>query len=50
MNFLLITDNDKSHYVCIKDFDRFMHHKTKHKEKKHFCKSNNNNYALVRNI
>ena len=26
---------DKSHYVCIKDFNRFMCNKTK---KKHFCK------------
>ena len=29
MDFLLLIDNDKSHYVYIKDFDRFMFHKTK---------------------
>ena len=38
-NLLLIVDDDKSHYVCIKDFDRFMFHKTKNKNKKYFCKS-----------
>ena len=36
---LLINDDDKSHYVYIKDFDRFMFHKTKNKNKKYFCKS-----------
>ena len=35
----LLIDNDKSHYVYIKDFDRFMFHKTKNKNKKWFCKS-----------
>ena len=39
MDFLLLIDNDKSHYVYIKDFDRFMFHKTKNKNKKWFCKS-----------
>ena len=34
MYLLLLTDNDKSHYVSIKDFDRFMFHKTKNKNKK----------------
>ena len=29
MDSLLLIDNDKSHYVYIKDFDRFMFHKTK---------------------
>ena len=29
MGLLLLIDNDKSHYVYIKDFDRFMFHKTK---------------------
>ena len=38
-DLLLIVDDDKSHYVCIKDFDRFMFHKTKNKNKKWFCKS-----------
>ena len=29
MDLLLLNDDDKSHYVYIKDFDRFMFHKTK---------------------
>ena len=36
---LLIDDNDKSHYVYIKDFNRFMFHKTKNINKKWFCRS-----------
>ena len=39
MDLLLVIDGDKSHYVYIKDFDRFMFHKTKTKNKKCFCKS-----------
>ena len=39
MDLLLVTDGDKSHYVYIKDFERFMFHKTKNKNKKYFCKS-----------
>ena len=39
MDLLLIIDGDKSHYVYIKDFDRFMFHKTRNKNKKYFCKS-----------
>ena len=39
MDYLLVIDGNKSHYVYIKDFDRFMFHKTKNKNKKHFCKS-----------
>ena len=39
MDLLLLTDGDTSHYVYIKDFDRFMFHKTKNKNKKYFCKS-----------
>ena len=35
----LLIDDDKSHYVYIKDFDRFVFHKTKNKNKKWFCKS-----------
>ena len=37
MNLLLISDDEKSHYVNIKDFNRFMHHKTKSHQRKHFC-------------
>ena len=36
---LLLIDDDESHYVYIKDFNRFMFHKTKNKNKKWFCKS-----------
>ena len=39
MDLLLLIDNDKSYYVYIKDFNRFMFHKTKNKNKKWFCKS-----------
>ena len=39
LDLLLLIDDDKSHYVYIKDFDRFMFHKTKNKNKKWFCKS-----------
>ena len=38
MDLLLLIYDDKSHYVYIKDFDRFMFHKTKIKNKKWFCK------------
>jgi len=37
LNLLLITNEDKQHYVLIKDFDRFMYNQTKHKERKRFC-------------
>ena len=39
MDLLLLIDNDKSHYVYLKDFDRFIFHKTKIKLKTWFCKS-----------
>ena len=38
MDLLIITDENRSHYVYIKDFNRFMCNKTKCKTKKHFCK------------
>ena len=34
----MISDENKSHYVYIKDFNRFMYNKTKNRNKKHFCK------------
>ena len=37
MNLLLITENQNTHYVLIKDFNKFMYNQTKHKERKHFC-------------
>ena len=39
MDLLLIIDENKSHYAYIKDFDRFMFHKTKNKNKKYFRES-----------
>ena len=39
MGLLLVIDENKSDYMYIKDFDRFMFHKTKNKNKKYFCKS-----------
>ena len=37
MNLLLITKDEKKHYVLIKDFNAFMYNHSKHKERKHFC-------------
>ena len=37
LELLLITDENKSHYVYIKDLNRFMCNKTKCGTKKHFC-------------
>ena len=37
MNLLLITKDEKKHYVLIKDFNAFMYNQSKHKETKHFC-------------
>ena len=36
MNLLLLIKDNKSHYVYIKDFNRFMFHKTKNKNKSSF--------------
>ena len=38
MDLLLITDQNKSNYIYIKDFNRFMYNKTKCKTKKYFLK------------
>ena len=38
MDLLMITDDNKFHYVYIKYFNRFICNKTKNKNKKHFCK------------
>ena len=38
MDLLLIKDDNNSHYVYIKDFDKFMYNNTKNKNKKHFRK------------
>ena len=39
MDLLLVIDKIKSHYVYIKDYDRYLFHKTKNKNKKYFCHS-----------
>ena len=41
LNVLLISNEEKSHYVFIKDFNRLMYSevKTKNQHKKHFCMS-----------
>ena len=36
-NLLLITKDEKKHYVLIKDFNAFMYNQSKHKERTHFC-------------
>ena len=38
IDLLLLINDDQSHYVYIKDFNTFMFHKTKNKNKKWFCK------------
>ena len=39
MDLLLLFQDNKSHYVYIKDFNTLMFHKTKNENKKWFCKS-----------
>ena len=39
IDLLLLIDDDKSHYVYMNDFDRFMFHETNNKNRKWFCKS-----------
>ena len=39
MDLLLVSDQFKSHYGYIKDFDRFIFNKTKCKGKNYFCKN-----------
>ena len=39
LDLLLISKNFVSHYVYIKDFNRLMFNKTKHKCRKYFCKT-----------
>ena len=37
LNALLISDEEKSHYVFIKDFNSLMYQKSKHRDTKYFC-------------
>ena len=39
IDLLLLIDDNKSRYLYTKDFNRFMFHKTKNKNKKWFCES-----------
>ena len=39
IDLLLVTDENKQHYVYTKDFDRVMFHKTNNKNKKYFWKN-----------
>ena len=39
IDLLLLINDDISHYVYTNDFDRFLFHKTKNKDKKWFCRS-----------
>ena len=39
LNLLSISNEEKSHYAFIKDFNRLMYSRTKHKDRKHFCMS-----------
>ena len=39
IDLFLISNNFTSHYVYIKDFNRLMFNKTRHQNKKYFCKS-----------
>ena len=39
IDLLHVIDGDKSHYVYMKDFNRFMFYKIKNNDKKCFCKS-----------
>ena len=51
MDLLLIFDETKSYYVNIKDFDRFMFHKTTTKKTKFFRLTYNHFIALkIKNI
>ena len=46
MELLILLDDDESHYVYIKDFDRFMFHKSKNENKKWFCRSCLQNFTI----
>ena len=38
LDLLLIMEDEKQHYVWIKDFNRFMYNQSKHQHRKHFCR------------
>ena len=45
LNVLLISNEEKSHYVFIKDFNRLMYSKRKYQNKKHLCMSCLQNFS-----
>ena len=45
LNLLLITEKDISHYIFVKNFNRLMFSRTKHKDKKHYCMSGLQNFT-----
>ena len=49
LNVLLISNEEKSHFVLIKDFNRLMYSqiKTKNVPKKHFCMSCLQNFSTT---
>ena len=47
MDLLLATEGDKLHRLYIKDFDRFMFHKKKKKNKKYFRKSCRQGFSSI---
>ena len=46
LNVLLISNEEKSHYVFIKDFNRLMYSKRNIKKKKHICMSCLQNFSI----
>ena len=45
LNVLLISNEEKSHYVLMKDFNRLIYSETKHKDRKHFFMSCLQNFS-----
>ena len=50
LNVLLKSNEEKSHYVFIKDFNRLMYSKPKNKDKTHFCMSCLQNFTTKKKI
>ena len=48
MDFLLLIDNDKSHYLYIKDCDRFMFHEAKYQKKNGFVQCFSSENVLIK--
>lgn len=37
LNLSSIAEGENKHYILIKDLNKFMYYKTKHRARKHFC-------------